>query len=94
MFRCGQCDIWVIREASNVADRLLAGVSARQTVLMATVITVQADTREECAATLDRLCVDYGWVPRLPPVRSGGTDRWIARATAAPDLVVEGRAGR
>lgn len=51
---------------------------------MATVITVQADTREECAA--------HGYALRLPPMRSVGTDRWIARATAAPDLVVEGRA--
>ncbi|WP_158709648.1 hypothetical protein [Streptomyces sp. NRRL S-15] len=58
---------------------------------MATVITVQADSREECAATLDRLCGDYDLVMRLPPMRSPGTDRWIARATAAPGLVVEGR---
>ena len=64
---------------------------ARQTVPMATVITVQADSREECAATLDWLCAAHGYTPRLPPMRSAGTDRWIARATAAPDLVVEGR---
>ncbi|MGW9238002.1 hypothetical protein FKO01_64200 [Mesorhizobium sp. B2-3-3] len=61
---------------------------------MATVITVQADSREECAATLDWLCAAHGWTLRLPPMRSAGTDRWIARATAAPDLVVGGRTGR
>ena len=60
---------------------------------MATVITVQADTREECAATLARLCAVHGYALRLPPMRSAGTDRWIARATAAPDLVVGGRSG-
>lgn len=59
---------------------------------MATVITVQADTFEECAATLARLCTAHGYALRLPPMRSPGTDRWIARATAAPDLVAEGRA--
>lgn len=62
----------------------------RQTVPMATVITVQADTREECAATLDHLCEAHGYALRLPPMRSAGTDRWIARATKAPDREVEG----
>ncbi|NUP16486.1 MAG: hypothetical protein HOZ81_10350 [Streptomyces sp.] len=58
---------------------------------MATVFTVQSDSREECVTVLDQLCADYGLVPRLLPIRSAGTDRWIARATAAPDVVVEGR---
>lgn len=61
---------------------------------MATVYTVQADTREECAAQLARLCADYGLLLSLPPMRSAGTDRWMARATAAPDLVVGGHTGR
>lgn len=61
---------------------------------MATVITVQADSREECATALAQLCAAHEWAPRLLPVRVAGTDRWMARATAAPDLVVEGRAER
>ncbi|MEV1097485.1 hypothetical protein AB0I87_18685 [Streptomyces sp. NPDC049952] len=61
---------------------------------MALVYTVQADTRGEVDAALARLCTDYGLEPRLLHIRVAGTDRWIARATAAPDLVVEGRAGR
>lgn len=94
MFRCGQCDIWVIREASKVVDCLLARVSARHNALMTLVYTVQADTRDEVDAALVRLCADYALQPRLFPVRVAGTDRWIARATAAPDQVVEGRAAR
>lgn len=59
---------------------------------MALVYTVQADSRDEADAALARLCDDYGLQPRLLPVRSPGTDRWIARASAAPDLV-KGRDG-
>ncbi|MEV0917859.1 hypothetical protein AB0I93_26825 [Streptomyces sp. NPDC049967] len=47
---------------------------------MPTVVTVQADSREECAALLARLCADYSLRPRLLPMRMAGTDRWIARA--------------
>ena len=58
---------------------------------MALVYTVQADTRGEVDAALARLCADYGLQLRLPPIRVAGTDRWIARAAAAPDLKVGGR---
>jgi hypothetical protein len=47
---------------------------------MATVFSVQADTREECAQELARMCEAFGLQPLLPPSRSIGTDRWMARA--------------
>lgn len=60
---------------------------------MATVFTVQADSRGECESRLARLCADYGLVPVLRPMESLGTGRWMARATPkAPAVVGEGRA--
>ncbi|MFJ4738719.1 hypothetical protein [Streptomyces sp. NPDC088775] len=54
---------------------------------MATVFMVQADSQEECAAELARMCAAFDLRPLLPPTRSTGTERWLARATAkAPDL--------
>ncbi|MFD7861850.1 hypothetical protein [Streptomyces sp. NPDC059783] len=53
---------------------------------MPTVFTVQADSREECASELARLCAVFGLRPRLHPMRMTGTDRWIARAAAAGEV--------
>ncbi|MER7806151.1 hypothetical protein [Streptomyces sp900116325] len=47
---------------------------------MALVFTVQADSPEECAAQLSRLCAVLGLSPSLRPTCSTGTGRWIARA--------------
>jgi hypothetical protein len=47
---------------------------------MATVFSVQADTREECERELARLCAAFGLRPALLPQRSIGTERWMARA--------------
>ncbi|MEU4133641.1 hypothetical protein [Streptomyces wuyuanensis] len=48
---------------------------------MATVFSVQADSREECAEQLARLCAEFGLRPSLRPVRAPGSERWMARAT-------------
>lgn len=54
---------------------------------MPTVFMVQADSQAECAAELARMCAAFDLRPLLPPTRSTGTERWLARATAmAPDL--------
>lgn len=50
---------------------------------MAVAFTVHASSRSECADALDRLCQRLGLAPSLPPVRQPGTERWMARATAA-----------
>lgn len=47
---------------------------------MEPVISVQADTPEQCADLLRVLCDRLGLVPSLRPVRSVGTGRWMARA--------------
>jgi hypothetical protein len=52
---------------------------------MATVFSVQADSREECAEELARLCRLFGLEPVLGPSRSIGTDRWLARARLSVD---------
>lgn len=58
---------------------------------MEPVISVQADTPEQCADLLRVLCDQLGLEPSLRPVRSVGTDRWMARAMAkAPDREVRG----
>lgn len=62
---------------------------------MPTVYMVQADSREECNAELARLCAAFDLRPLLPPTRSTGTDRWLARAvptTKAPDHEARGSA--
>ncbi|WP_392750581.1 hypothetical protein [Streptomyces sp. LN590] len=62
---------------------------------MPTVYMVQADSQEECAAELARMCAAFELQPLLPPTRSAGTERWLARATAkAPDREVRGPAVR
>lgn len=59
---------------------------------MGLVVTVQHDSREECAAELERLCRQFGLTPILAPVRSVGRERWMARATpAAPAGEGQGR---
>lgn len=60
-----------------------------QTAVMALVVTVQADSREECEAELAWQCEQRGLTPILSPMRSVGTDRWMARATPAA-LAVKG----
>jgi hypothetical protein len=50
---------------------------------MATVFSVQADSREECERELARLCEVLGLRPALAPSRSIGTERWMARAMPA-----------
>lgn len=60
---------------------------------MALVISVQADSLEECACQLARLCTDYGLQPVMLPMRSTGTDRWLARATPTAPAEDEGREG-
>ncbi|WP_406004418.1 hypothetical protein [Streptomyces sp. NBC_00987] len=53
---------------------------------MPTVFMVQADSQAECAAELARMCATFDLRPLLPPTRSTGTERWLARATTkAPD---------
>lgn len=47
---------------------------------MATVITVQADSPEECAAELEWQCAHRGAAPTLPPMLPAGGARWMARA--------------
>jgi len=47
------------------------------------VFSVQSADEESCAAELARLCSALQLVPILRPVRSPGTERWIARAMAA-----------
>jgi hypothetical protein len=51
---------------------------------MATVVSVQADTRQECAAEVDWQVANRGAVPVLPPMLPTGSRRWIARV-AIPD---------
>ncbi|MFF3324950.1 hypothetical protein [Streptomyces sp. NPDC002889] len=59
---------------------------------MALVVTVQADSREECVRHLQRACALLGLEPVMRPVRSTGTDRWMARATpTAPAAEGQGR---
>ena len=58
---------------------------------MPLIVTVQHDSREECAAELARFCADYGLTPTLAPVRSVGTDRWMARATPTAPVKDQGR---
>lgn len=60
---------------------------------MALVISVQADSREKAVAWLDRVCRDYGMTPVMRPMRSTGTDRWLARATPTAPAEDEGREG-
>jgi len=63
-----------------------------QTARMPLVVTVQADSREECVRHLQRACSLLGLTPSLSPVRSLGTDRWMARATpTAPAGEGQGR---
>ncbi|MET7788122.1 hypothetical protein ABZS93_16135 [Streptomyces sp900116325] len=62
---------------------------------MPTVYMVQADSREVCAAELARLCAAFDLRPLLPPTRSAGTERWLARAvptTKAPHHEARGPA--
>jgi hypothetical protein len=47
---------------------------------MEPVISVQADTPEQCTEWIRLLCDQLGLEPSLRPVRSVGTDRWMARA--------------
>ena len=64
---------------------------------MPTVYMVQADSQEECATELARMCSAFDLQPLLPPTRSAGTERWLARAmptTKAPDREVRGPAVR
>ncbi|WP_406500946.1 hypothetical protein [Streptomyces sp. NBC_01590] len=49
---------------------------------MPTVYMVQADSQEECAAELARMCAAFDLRPLLPPTRSTGTERWLARAVS------------
>jgi hypothetical protein len=51
---------------------------------MATVVSVQADTRQECAAEVDWQVEHRGAVPVLPPMLPTGSRRWIARVSV-PD---------
>ncbi|MFE7040844.1 hypothetical protein ACFU9X_15770 [Streptomyces atratus] len=61
---------------------------------MPTVFMVQADSQEECAAEPARMYAAFNLRPLLPPTRSAGTERWLARATAkAPNHEVRGLAG-
>jgi hypothetical protein len=50
---------------------------------MGEVITVQTDTREQCAARLAHLCELLDLTPTLFPTCSLGTGRWMARAAPA-----------
>ncbi|MEU0393827.1 hypothetical protein ABZ208_13790 [Streptomyces sp. NPDC006208] len=58
---------------------------------MALVVTVQADSREECEAELARQCAAFGMRPILAPTCSAGTGRWMARATPTAPAEGEGR---
>jgi hypothetical protein len=64
---------------------------------MGVVVTVQADSEQECAAELAWQCEQRGAEVILRPIHSISTDRWMARATvndAAPDdTSVRGRPG-
>lgn len=46
---------------------------------MATVITVQTDTREKCVAEVDWQVEHRGGRPVLAPILPIGSARWIAR---------------
>lgn len=63
----------------------------RQTVAMATVFSVQADSEVECLSELTRLCEMFGLAPTMLPVESRGTGRWMARAKQAAPAEGEGR---
>lgn len=52
----------------------------RHTDPMEPAFSVQADTPEQCAALLRDLCDALGLATTLPPTRSLGTGRWMARA--------------
>jgi hypothetical protein len=52
--------------------------------LMATVVSVQADSEEECARELEWQCSNRPAVPVLPPMLPTGSRRWIARVSV-PD---------
>ncbi|MEU0831281.1 hypothetical protein [Streptomyces sp. NPDC005969] len=59
---------------------------------MPTVYMVQADDEQTCADEMARMCAAFDLQPLLPPTRSAGTERWLARATTkAPDREVRGR---
>ncbi|MFD4858933.1 hypothetical protein [Streptomyces atratus] len=59
---------------------------------MPTVFMVQADSQEECAAELARMCAAFDLRPLLPPTRSAGTDRWRARAAPTAKVsTIEGQ---
>ncbi|WP_405769273.1 hypothetical protein OG539_32750 [Actinacidiphila glaucinigra] len=53
----------------------------RHTQLMSTVVTVQADTEQECARLIARACQLLDLVPSLGPLHTSATGRWMARAT-------------
>lgn len=47
---------------------------------MAVRYSVQADSREECAAAVDELCTRMGAEPTMKPVQMSIDNRWLARA--------------
>jgi hypothetical protein len=58
------------------------------------VFSVQADDERQCADQLARLCDLLQLIPLLPPTRSAGTDRWMARATTTAPVDDRGQAVR
>jgi hypothetical protein len=65
---------------AKVKFRLPGPFTGARLWAMATVFSVQADSREECERELARLCKVLGLRPALAPSRSIGTERWMARA--------------
>jgi hypothetical protein len=52
---------------------------------MATVVSVQADSEEECARELEWQCSNRPAVPVLLPMLPTGSERWIARIRPVRD---------
>lgn len=77
-------DIWAIAWAVCTIPPPSARPS-RHTRCMQPAISIQADSREECARQLDDLCRVLAVVPTLKPTYFFATGRWLARATVIED---------
>lgn len=51
------------------------------TAFMGVVVTVQADTEQECVELIARACELLQLEPTLGPLHTAATGRWMARAT-------------
>lgn len=58
---------------------------------MGVVVTVQADSRAECAAELAWVCEQRGAEVVLRPIHTAATDRWMARATVNDAALADSR---